>query len=51
MENCGVLCNVCDCMHHCAGNKCCLETIEVSNEKTSAQAVANPHFCKSYDKK
>lgn len=51
MENCGVMCNVCECMHHVSGDKCQLDKIEVTNEKTSAESIAIPHFCKSYEKK
>ncbi len=51
MENNGVNCNVCECMYHAEGNKCRLDKIEVSHEKTSADSIAIPHFCKSYEKK
>ena len=51
MENGGVLCNVNECMYHVEGNKCKLDKIEVSHEKTSADSIAIPHFCKSYEKK
>ncbi len=51
MENCGVLCNVCECMYHSEGNKCRLDKIEVSHEKTGPDSIAIPHFCKSYEKK
>lgn len=49
--NCGVCCNVHECMHHAGKDKCELGTIEVTNEKTGADSVAVPHFCKSYEKK
>lgn len=49
MENSGVKCNVCECVHNTECNKCNLPTIEVTNEKTGANAVAVPHFCKSYE--
>ncbi len=51
MENSGVLCNVSECMHHCCGSKCNLEKIEVTNERTSADSMSDPHFCKSYEKR
>ncbi len=51
MENNGVCCNVCECMYHAEGNKCRLDKIEVSHEKTGADSIAIPHFCKSYEKK
>lgn len=51
MENAGVKCNVCECMYHSEGNKCRLDTIEVSHEKVGADPIAIPHFCKSYEKK
>lgn len=51
MENIGVACNVSECMHNVACNKCNLTKIEVTNEKTGANAVATPHFCKSYQQK
>ena len=47
MENSGVRCNVRECTYNLAGAKCNLSQIEVSNEKTQANAVENPHFCKS----
>ncbi len=51
MNNEGVKCNVTECEYHvdCCG--CRLEKIEVTHEKTSADAIAVPHFCKSYQKK
>lgn len=48
MENSGVKCNVCECVHNVECNKCNLSTIEVTHEKTGEGAVATPHFCKSY---
>lgn len=51
MANQGVNCNVCECMHNEMGNKCKLLCIEVTHEKTGADAVATPHFCKSYTMK
>lgn len=51
MTNSGVSCNVNECMYHAKENKCSLDKIQVSHEKTSADAIAIPHFCKSYEKK
>lgn len=51
MENTGVCCNVCECAHHCGSDQCDLTKIEVTNETTSQNAVAVPHFCKSYTQK
>lgn len=51
MDNTGVSCNVCECVHNVEANKCDLAKIEVTHEKTTAEAVAVPHFCKSYQKK
>ncbi len=51
MTNSGVLCNVNECMYHKEDNKCSLDKIQVSHEKTSADSISIPHFCKSYEKK
>lgn len=51
MTNSGVSCNVNECMYHAEENKCSLDKIQVCHEKTSADAIAIPHFCKSYEKK
>lgn len=51
MENSGVSCNVTECTHNVSSCKCDLSKIEVTHEKTGADAVATPHFCKSYEKK
>lgn len=51
MKNQGVKCNVCECVHNEENYICNLTTIEVTHEKTGADAVATPHFCKSYTKK
>ena len=51
MENNGVCCNVCECTHNTECNKCDLSQIEVTHEKTGENAIAVPHFCKSYEKK
>ena len=51
MDNVGVNCNVRECVHNIAGAKCNLEKIDVTNEKTGSNAVATPHFCKSFNGK
>ena len=51
MHNEGVKCSVSECQYHVDCDKCSLDKIEVSHEKTSADAIAIPHFCKSYSKK
>lgn len=51
MENTGVNCNVRECMHNISGVKCDLTKIEVTNEKTGPNAIATPHFCKSFEDK
>ncbi len=51
MENCGVCCNVHECMYHAGNDKCSLDKIHVTHEKTGADSVSVPHFCKSYEKK
>ena len=51
MENSGVVCNVNECIHHEQQDKCKLQTIEVTHQKTSADAISIPHFCKSYQEK
>ncbi len=51
MENSGVKCDVCECIHNCCSNKCKLDTIEVTHMQTGADSVSTPHFCKSYQSK
>ncbi len=51
MNNAGVVCTVCECVHNASCNKCNLQTIEVTNEKTTANAVAIPHFCKNFQQR
>ncbi len=51
MCNKGVKCTVCECEHYAESDKCNLETIEVTHERTSVDAIAIPHFCKSYKKR
>ena len=51
MPNPGVKCNVCECAHNNGATTCELACIEVTHEKTGADAVATPHFCKNYTMK
>ncbi|MFI3206227.1 MAG: DUF1540 domain-containing protein [Clostridia bacterium] len=51
MENTGVVCNVCECMHNVECNKCNLPQIQITCEQTGATSMSNPHFCKNYCKK
>ncbi len=51
MANEGVKCTVTECQWHEGCDKCNLERIEVTHEKTSADSMAVPHFCKSYQKR
>lgn len=51
MENKGVCCNVSECMYHAGEDKCTLDKIAVSHDKTSEDSISIPHFCKSYEKK
>ncbi len=51
MKNAGVKCNVCECMYNGGCNDCTLQTIEITHEKTGANAMGHPHFCKSYQQK
>ncbi len=51
MENSGVCCNVSQCCHYKQDDKCQLAKIHITNEKTSADAIATPHFCKNYEQK
>ena len=51
MENTGVSCNVCECIHHCGTSCCDLAQIQITHEKTSANSMDTPHFCKSYCQK
>ena len=51
MNNSGVSCNVCECVHNISENKCDLQQIQITHEKTGADVLAIPHFCKSYMKK
>ena len=51
MENTGVNCTVCECVHNVSCAKCDLSKIDVTNEATGVNAVSTPHFCKSFQKK
>lgn len=51
MTNEGVKCSVTECQWHVECDKCKLEKIEVTHEKTGADSIAVPHFCKSYQKR
>lgn len=51
MENVGVKCSVNECEYHEGCDKCKLDKIEVSHEKTGPDSIAIPHFCKSYKHK
>lgn len=51
MENSGVKCEVCECVHNCCTNKCDLAQIEVTNKPSASDAVDTPHFCRSFQKK
>ena len=51
MHNEGVKCTVSECEYHVDCDKCKLQKIEVTHEKTGADSISVPHFCKSYQKK
>lgn len=51
MTNQGVCCNVCECVHYSDSNKCKLEKVDITHQKTGDDVVATPHFCKSYEEK
>lgn len=49
MNNSGVTCDVCQCVHNCGCNKCELPEITITEQSTtSAQSVETPHYCKDY---
>ncbi len=50
MENNGVKCDVCECVHNCSCEKCDLGKIEITHN-TTKNAVDTPHFCKSFEEK
>ena len=51
MENTGVKCDVCECVHNTECNKCSLPEIEVTHKTNGQAAVSVPPFCKSYERK
>lgn len=51
MDNRGVKCDVCECLHNTQCNGCTLDKIEITHQKTGDNAVNTPHFCKSFIKK
>ncbi len=52
MENEGVVCDVCDCAHNVACNKCNLPEIRITEQCAGCgQTVETPHFCKDYQEK
>lgn len=51
MNNSGVKCDVNECAYNVECSKCSLATIEVTHQAQAQNAVATPHFCKSYQKK
>jgi len=51
MHNEGVRCSVNECEYHVDCDKCSLQKIEVTHEKTGPDSMSIPHFCKSYQKK
>ena len=51
MHNEGVTCTVNECEYHVECDKCRLQKIEVTHEKTGSDSMSIPHFCKSYQKK
>ena len=51
MENKGVKCDVCECVHNTAGCGCDRSVIEVTHDcSCTNQQIQDPHFCKSYEK-
>lgn len=52
MDNIGVTCDVCACVHNRAGCKCELSEIHVTEKcDCQNQAVETPHFCQSFEEK
>lgn len=52
MENTGVCCDVCECVHNCGCNKCGLAQITITEHCAECDSpVENPHFCKDYQGK
>lgn len=50
MENKGVTCDVCECVHNMGSCKCDVPEIKVTKE-TAQDAVETPHFCKTFEAK
>lgn len=52
MENSGVICDVCECVHNIGCNKCNLAQIKVTEQCApgTCQSVETPHFCQNYQK-
>lgn len=50
MENKGVKCDVCDCVHNMCNCGCDKAVIEVTGETSATNSVCDPHFCKSFEK-
>ncbi len=51
MDNKGVCCDVVECAYNSNCEKCTLDTVEITNQKTNANAMNVPHYCKSFKKK
>lgn len=53
MENTGVTCDVCECLHNVDSCKCNLAQIKVTEQCTcgAQQQVETPHYCQNYEKK
>lgn len=52
MENTGVSCDVCACVHNVGCNKCNLPEIKVTEKCESCeQSIENPHYCQSYEER
>ena len=52
MENLGVCCDVCACIHHMGENKCALPEIKVTEHcQPAEQRMDDPHFCESFCKR
>lgn len=51
LNNCKVKCTVCECTHNDCQENCMLNSIEITHEKTGADAIMTPHYCKSFCKR
>ncbi len=52
MENEGVTCDVCECLHNVGSNKCDLTQIKVTEQCANCdQSISTPHFCQSFEEK